>query len=79
MNILISPLSEGSFYFRSDSTLIRALTDFYIPDYVSEVAAAPAKPYRNSSPDGISVRSHAEYCSRRPSSRKRFLRLTAFS
>lgn len=47
MNILISPLSEGSFYFRSDSTLIRALTDFYIPDYVSEVAAVPILSFRS--------------------------------
>ena len=39
MNILVSPYGEGSFYFRSDSTLIRALTDFYMPDYIEGISA----------------------------------------
>ncbi|HIZ87106.1 MAG TPA: hypothetical protein IAC03_02970 [Candidatus Coprenecus pullistercoris] len=47
MNILISPLRNGHFYFRSDSTLIRALTDFYIPDYVDSVSAVPVLCFRS--------------------------------
>lgn len=47
MNILVSPLAGGSFYFRSDSTLIRALTDFYIPDYVESVSAVPVLCFRS--------------------------------
>lgn len=47
MNILVSPLSGGTFYFRSDSTLIRALTDFYIPDYVEDVSAIPVLCFRS--------------------------------
>lgn len=47
MNILVSPLNGGSFYFRSDSTLIRALTDFYIPDYVTGVEAVPVLCFRS--------------------------------
>lgn len=42
MNILVSPYGEGSFYFRSDSTLIRMLTDFYMPDYIDSISAVPA-------------------------------------
>lgn len=42
MNILVSPYAEGSFYFRSDSTLIRMLTDFYIPDFIGSISAVPA-------------------------------------
>ena len=41
MNILVSPYRNGSFYFRSDSTMIRALTDFYIPDYIDSISAVP--------------------------------------
>lgn len=47
MNILVSPLRDGSFYFRSDSTLIRALTDFYIPDYVESISAVPVLCFRS--------------------------------
>lgn len=47
MNILVSPLTGGSFYFRSDSTLIRSLTDFYIPDYVEGVSAVPILCFRS--------------------------------
>lgn len=47
MNILVSPLTGGSFYFRSDSTLIRALTDFYIPDYVESISAVPVICFRS--------------------------------
>ena len=46
MNILVSPFSGGTFYFRSDSTLIRQLTDFYIPDYVSGISAVPVLCFR---------------------------------
>lgn len=42
MNILVSPYGEGSFYFRSDSTLIRMLTDFYMPDYIDSLSVVPA-------------------------------------
>lgn len=55
MNILVSPLTGGSFYFRSDSTLIRALTDFYIPDYVESISAVPVICFR-SERSGKSVR-----------------------
>ena len=47
MNILVSPYGEGSFYFRSDSTLIRALTDFYMPDYIEGISAVPALCFRS--------------------------------
>ena len=47
MNILVSPLTGGSFYFRSDSTLIRLLTDFYIPDYVESISAVPVICFRS--------------------------------
>lgn len=47
MNILISPYGKGRFRFRSDSTLIRMLTDFYIPDYVESVAAVPILCFRS--------------------------------
>ena len=55
MNILVSPLTGGSFYFRSDSTLIRAMTDFYIPDYVEDISAIPVLCFR-SERSGKSVR-----------------------
>ncbi|HIZ86470.1 MAG TPA: hypothetical protein IAC04_08260 [Candidatus Coprenecus stercoravium] len=41
MNILVSPYRGGDFYFRSDSTLIRMLSDFYFPDYVDSISAIP--------------------------------------
>lgn len=47
MNILVSPLAGGTFSFRSDSTLIRAMTDFYIPDYVESISAVPAMFFRS--------------------------------
>ncbi len=47
MNILVSPYSRGHFYFRSDSTLIRMLTDFYAPDYVKSVFAVPVLCFRS--------------------------------
>lgn len=47
MNILVSPHDGGSFYFRSDATLIRSLTDFYIPDYVEGISVVPAICFRS--------------------------------
>ncbi len=41
MNILIRTLDGTAFYVRPDSTMIRALTDYYIPDYVTAVNAVP--------------------------------------
>ena len=47
MNILVSPYRNGGFYFRSDSTLIRNLTDFYAPDYIKSIAAVPVLCFRS--------------------------------
>lgn len=41
MNILIRTLDGTAFYVRPDSTMIRALTDYYIPDYVTALSAVP--------------------------------------
>lgn len=41
MNIIVSPYSKESFYCRPDSTLIRALEEYYIPDQVEKVSATP--------------------------------------
>lgn len=41
MNILIRTIDGQSFYARPDSTMIRALSDYYIPDEVAEVSAIP--------------------------------------
>lgn len=41
MNILISTLSGDSFYARPDSTMIRDLAVYYMPDYVRSLSAVP--------------------------------------
>ena len=41
MNIIVSPYSKQSFYCRPDSTLIRALEEYYIPDQVQKISATP--------------------------------------
>lgn len=41
MNIIIVPQNNKSFYCRPDSTLIRALDDYFIPDYVESIEIAP--------------------------------------
>ncbi|MFA7115916.1 MAG: hypothetical protein WC140_01595 [Bacteroidales bacterium] len=41
MNIIISPFSGQNFSFRSDSTLIRILNDYFRPDFVKSVSACP--------------------------------------
>ena len=41
MNIIVSPYGKESFYCRPDSTLIRALDEYYIPDQVEKVSAVP--------------------------------------
>ncbi len=46
MNILISSLDRKSFYFRSDSTMIRKLDCYYIPDYVESIKAVPVLCFR---------------------------------
>ena len=46
MNIIISPYDEDTYYFRSDSTFIRAITDYYIPDYVRDMSVTPMLIFR---------------------------------
>jgi hypothetical protein len=41
MNIIVSPYGKKGFYCRPDSTLIRALEEYYIPDQVEKVSATP--------------------------------------
>lgn len=41
MNIIVTPLSGDNYYFKSDSTLVRGLSDFYIPDYVKSLDVIP--------------------------------------
>lgn len=41
MNIIVSPYRKESFYCRPDSTLIRALEEYYIPDQVESLTASP--------------------------------------
>ena len=41
MNIIVSPYGKPTFYCRPDSTLIRALDEYYIPDQVERIAASP--------------------------------------
>lgn len=41
MNIIISPYGKPTFYCRPDSTLIRALEEYYIPDQVERITASP--------------------------------------
>lgn len=41
MNIIVTPYQKQSFYCRPDSTLIRALDEYYIPDEVENISAAP--------------------------------------
>lgn len=41
MNILIAPYKENNFRFRSDSTLIRSINDYFIPDYVTGIKLIP--------------------------------------
>ena len=46
MNIIISPFEKETYYFRSDSTFIRAISDYYIPDYVKELSLVPVLVFR---------------------------------
>ncbi len=46
MNILISALDRKSFYFRSDSTMIRRLDCYYIPDFVESIKVIPVLCFR---------------------------------
>ena len=41
MNVIVVPESRKGFYCRPDSTLLRAISDYYIPDYVSELSVSP--------------------------------------
>jgi hypothetical protein len=41
MNIIVSPYQKETFYCRPDSTLIRALEEYYIPDQVEKITASP--------------------------------------
>lgn len=41
MNIIVAPYLKDSFYCRPDSTLIRALEEYYLPDYVDSVSVSP--------------------------------------
>ncbi len=41
MNIIVSPYGKESFYCRPDSTLIRALDEYYIPDQVEKISVVP--------------------------------------
>jgi|SRR5574344_2532981 hypothetical protein len=41
MNVIVSPYGQKGFYCRSDSTLLRAISDYYIPDYVRELSLSP--------------------------------------
>ncbi len=41
MNIIISPLNNKDFFFRPDSTLIRMIDTYYIPDYVETIEICP--------------------------------------
>lgn len=60
MNILISTLSGNSFYIRPDSTMIRDLTDYYIPDYVKSLSAIPVLCFK-SARAGKAVREQFAY------------------
>lgn len=46
MNILVSPYNKENHYFRSDSTLIRTVPEFYIPDFVESISATPILVFR---------------------------------
>jgi hypothetical protein len=50
MNIFISPFSNDSFYYRPDSTLIRTLDEYYVPDYVSQIGVIPIQYVRIEKP-----------------------------
>lgn len=41
MNIIVSPYRKQGFYCRPDSTLIRAIDEYYIPDEVESISASP--------------------------------------
>lgn len=41
MNILIAPKEDSYFYFRPDSTLIRSLDEYYLPDFVEQIEFTP--------------------------------------
>lgn len=46
MNILVSPSDRANYYFRSDSTMVRALEDYYIPDYIGKLSVVPVVCFR---------------------------------
>ena len=46
MNIIVAKKRAPHFYMRGDNTLIRALSDFFIPDFVSSVEAVPVLIFR---------------------------------
>lgn len=46
MNILIAPYNKNNHYFRSDSTLIRTVPEFYIPDFVESISVTPILVFR---------------------------------
>lgn len=41
MNIIVSPYKKEGFLCRPDSTLIRAIEEYYIPDEVDQISATP--------------------------------------
>ncbi len=41
MNIIIAPYKEDFFRIRPDSSLIRAISDYFIPDYVDSISVVP--------------------------------------
>ena len=41
MNIIVAPHGGSGFLFRPDSTMIRALEEYYIPDFVEGLAICP--------------------------------------
>ena len=46
MNIIVAPYNKSNYYFRSDSTLIRMVPEFYIPDFVAEIYVTPILVFR---------------------------------
>lgn len=50
MNILVAPYSGNLFYFRSDTTLIRAIDKYFVPECVSAVSIIPIVYFRCSRP-----------------------------
>lgn len=41
MNIIISPFDSKGFICRPDSTLLRAITEYFLPDYISHLTLSP--------------------------------------